>query len=114
MVGLSRATLCRHFPARDTMMLAMSEESIASAEQALARARPNEVSAEQAVKRLIEEFLPIAEFYAYVHQQMHTDEAMDARAQPLRESLLTLFQQWHGSGDQIGRAMCRERVCPYV
>src|SRR3546814_18504291 len=55
MVGLSRATLCRHFPSRDTMMLAMSEESIASAEQALARARPNEGSAEQAVKRLIEE-----------------------------------------------------------
>src|SRR3546814_4518140 len=99
MVGLSRATLCRHFPSRDTVMLAMSEESIASAEQALARARPNEGSAEQAVKRLIEEFLPIAEFYAYVHQQMHTDEAMDARAQPLRESLITLFQQWQGSGD---------------
>src|SRR3546814_3236871 len=72
MVGLSRATLCRHFPSRDTMMLAMSEESIASAEQALARARPNEGSAEQAVKRLIEEFLPIAEFYAYVQDRKST------------------------------------------
>src|SRR3546814_8019185 len=79
------------------MMLAMSEESIASAEQALERARPNEGSVEQAVQRLIEEFLPIAEFYAYVHQQMHTDAAMDARAQPLRESLITLYQQCQGS-----------------
>lgn len=98
MVGLSRATLCRHFPSRNAMMQAMSEASIASAEQALAQARPNEGPAEEAVKRLIAEFLPIAELYAYVHQQMHTNEATDARAQPLKTSLIALFQQWQGSG----------------
>ncbi len=98
MVGTSRATLCRHFPSRDAMMLAMSEAGIESAEQALARARPNQDNAQQALKRLIDELLPIAEFYAYVDHQMRADEAVDVRVQPLRTSLITLFQQWQESG----------------
>jgi AcrR family transcriptional regulator len=99
MVGLSRATLCRYFPSRDTMMLAMSEAGVTSAEQALTRARLNEGPVEQAIKRLIEELLPIAELYAYVDQQMHADETMEARMQPLKASLIALFQQWQGSGE---------------
>lgn len=99
MVGLSRATLCRYFPSRDAMMLAMFVAGIASAQQALVQARPNESPAEHAIKRLIEELLPIAELYAYVDRQMQTDESMDARVQPLRASLIALFQQWQGSGE---------------
>lgn len=99
MVGLSRATLCRYFPSRDAMMLAMSEAGITSAEQAFIRARPHEGSAEQGIKRLIEAILPIAELYAFVDQQMHTDEAKEARIQPLRASLIALFQQWQGNGE---------------
>jgi len=98
MVGLSRATLCRHFPTRDAMMQAMCEAGINSAEQAIARAQPGEGSAEQAIKRLIEELLPIAELYAYVDQEIQTNETTEARAQPLRASLIALFQQWQGSG----------------
>lgn len=99
MVGLSRATLCRHFPSRDAMMLAMSQASIDSAEQALARAHPHEGPAEQALKRLIEELLPLAELYAYINQEMYTDAAVEVRAQPLRESLTALFLQWQQSGE---------------
>ncbi len=98
MVGLSRATLCRHFPSREAMMLTMSEVGIASAEQAIARARPSQGTAEHAIKRLIEELLPIVELYAYVDEQMQINETMDARAQPLKASLIALFQQWQGSG----------------
>lgn len=98
MVGLSRATLCRHFPSRDTMVLAMSEAGITSAKLAITRARPNEGSPEQAINRLIEELLPIVELYTYVDQQGHADEELEARVQPLRASLITLFQQWQGSG----------------
>jgi AcrR family transcriptional regulator len=99
MVGLSRATLCRHFPSRDSMVLAMSEAGISSAKLAIARARPDEGSPEHAIKRLIEELLPIVELYAYVDQQGQADEEMDARVQPLRASLIALFQQWQGSGE---------------
>lgn len=99
MVGLSRATLCRYFPSREAMMLTMFEAGITSAEQALVQARPNEGAAEHAIKRLIEELLPLAELYDYVYQQMHTDESMEARVQPLRASLIALFQQWQGSGE---------------
>ncbi|MBP6019360.1 MAG: TetR family transcriptional regulator [Burkholderiaceae bacterium] len=98
-VGISRATLCRHFPSRDAMMLAMSEAGITSAEQALARARPNEGNSQHAIKRLIEELLPIAELYAYVDHQMRADEAVEARVQPLRTSLIALFQKWQESGE---------------
>lgn len=99
MIGLSRATLCRHFSSRDIMMQAMAEASVASAEQAFARARLNEGSAKEAVTRLIEEFLPIAELYTYVHQQMKNDEAAEVRAQSLRTSLISQIQQWQGSGE---------------
>lgn len=98
MIGLSRATLCRHFPSREAMMLALFETAIASAEQALARARPNEDTVEDAVKRLINELLPIAELYAFTDQQTHTDATMDAQEQSLKASLITLFQQWQGAG----------------
>lgn len=99
MVGLSRATLCRHFSSRDVMMHAMSKAGISSAEEALTRARLNEGTAEHALKRLIEELLPIAELYAYVDQQMHRDENLEAQAQPLRASLIATFQQWQESAE---------------
>lgn len=98
-VGLSRATLCRHFPSRDAMVLAMTEAGISHAEHAFARARPHEGTAEHSIKRLIEEILPIAEFYVYVGQQIHANEAKEARVQPLRTSLIALFQQWQSAGE---------------
>jgi AcrR family transcriptional regulator len=99
MVGLSRATLCRHFPSRDTMIQTISEAAVTSAELAFARARPNEGAVEPAVRRLIEELLPIAELYAFAWRHEHADEALEARAQPLRESLISLFQQWQSAGE---------------
>jgi len=98
MIGVSRATLCRYFPSRDSMMRAMSEAAISSAEQAFARARPHEGPVKDAIKRLIEEFLPIAELYAYADQRLHGDEALEARVQPLRASLIESFLQWQGAG----------------
>lgn len=99
MAGISRATLCRHFSSRDEMLLAMAEAALSSAELAFERARPSEGSAEQAIRRLIEELLPIAELYAYVGQQEHIDKGVEARAQPLRESFIALFHQWQASGE---------------
>jgi len=99
MVGLSRATLCRHFPSREAMMLALFEAGVSQAEQALARARPGEGDVEQCVRRLIEELLPIAELYAYIDQELQDDDAVASRAQPFRESLVSLFQQWQASGE---------------
>ena len=95
MVGVSRATLCRHFPSRDNMMQVVSMTCIESAELAFARARPHEGSAEQAIQRLIEELLPIAELYAFLD---HADEAMEARVRPLRASFIALFQKWQNAG----------------
>ncbi len=99
MVGLSRATLCRHFASRDAMLQAMSEEAMTSAELAFARACPNEGPVEQAVTRLIDELLPIAELYVFVWEREHGDPALEARAQPLRASFVALFHQWQACGD---------------
>lgn len=98
MIGISRATLCRYFPSRESMMRALSEAGISSAEQALARARPQEGPVEDVLLRLVEEFLPIAELYACVDPELHGDEESDARLQPLRNSLIASFLQWQSSG----------------
>lgn len=99
MVGLSRATLCRYFASREAMMLALFEAGCSQAEQALARARPQEGSVEQGIKRLIEELLPIAELYAYIDQELSGNPAMATRAEPFSQSLTSLFQQWQASGE---------------
>jgi len=99
MVGLSRATLCRHFPSRDAMMQALFDAGFASVEQAIERAQLHTGSADQAIRRMINELLPIVELYACVDQHTQNDAAMEAKVQPLRASLILLFQDWQKAGE---------------
>ena len=89
--------MTRHFSTREVMIQAISEAAIISAEQAFERARPHEGVAEQAIKRLLGELLPIAELYTYAYHD-ETDQVVQARAEPLRESMIALFQQWQNAG----------------
>ncbi|HLS43238.1 MAG TPA: hypothetical protein VK026_08160 [Paenalcaligenes sp.] len=98
LVGISRATLARHFASREGMEQAITDTAVAHASQALERAQPYTGTAYEALRRLISELLPIAELYAYVGQQQLADEKIDNQSMPLRNTLITLFQTWQSSG----------------
>ena len=98
MVGLSRATLCRYFPSRDDMMLALYDAALKHAEKAVAQARPHEGPPEAAIKRLIDELLPVAELYAYVEQQLQANQTVETPPTALRNALISLFQGWQACG----------------
>ena len=99
LVGISRATLSRHFSSRDVMVQAMSAAAISHAELAFTRANPHEGIAEEALKRLITELLPIAELYAYIGQAELNDKAIEAKVEPLRSAFTALFHQWQSTGE---------------
>ncbi|QTB99449.1 hypothetical protein JYG33_16055 [Alcaligenes sp. SORT26] len=98
LVGLSRATLCRYFPSREAMMMEIFEEGVNSAEQAIKRAHLCEGDAQEAIKRLIEELLPIVDLYMYVERQLQVEEYSTPRTEAVRQALITQFQQWQESG----------------
>jgi AcrR family transcriptional regulator len=98
MAGVSRATLCRYYSSRETLDRALFETGLSRAEQALARALPDQGSAHHAMQRLIDELLPIAELYAHVERRMQIDAGDDTRVQILNASLVALFHHWQGAG----------------
>ena len=98
LVGLSRATLCRYFPSRETMMTEIFQEGVISAEQAIERARLCEGPPQEALQRLIQELLPIVELYMYVERQLQVEEDSTARTEAVRQALIQQFQHWQEIG----------------
>jgi len=98
MAGISRATLCRCFATREAMLDALHEQAVRCAQGAFEQARVREGSAEQALRRLIDEWLPIAELYACIDKQQGCPEKQGA-AQALNAALTAQLQQWQQSGE---------------
>lgn len=67
--GISRATLHRHFAGRDALVRALEALCIAECEGALERARPDEGSASDAVRRLVREIEPAAGLLAFLYNE---------------------------------------------
>lgn len=65
--GISRATLHRHFAGRDALVRALEAHGIAECEAALERARLDEGSASDAVRRLVREIEPVAGLLAFLY-----------------------------------------------
>lgn len=106
MVGVSRATLFRYFPSRQSMIGAITQACADSTEAALGRARPREGHFEDALLRMIEEMLPVAEMCTYTSPCSHggmlanepAERAGEAHSMSLRTSLIALFRQWQHQG----------------
>jgi TetR/AcrR family transcriptional regulator, mexCD-oprJ operon repressor len=62
---VSRATVYRHFPTREALEDAIRRQALAHSERALVECRLDEGSATEALRRLVETWLEIAERYAF-------------------------------------------------
>lgn len=65
--GVSRATLHRHFPGRDVLVRALGALGIEQVEERLNAARIEEGDPVAAVRRLIDEAMPVAAFLGFLY-----------------------------------------------
>lgn len=65
--GISRATLHRHFPGRDALVRALGLLGIAQMDERLDAARIEEGDPVEAVRRLIDEAMPVSGFLAFLY-----------------------------------------------
>ena len=78
-VGVSRATLHRHFSGKPALMAALDELAIAEMATALKTARLDQDSATEALRRLVAAFEPVSCYIALLYsqsQEIDLDESM--------------------------------------
>lgn len=99
--GISRATLHRHFAGRDALVRALEQLGIAECEGALNRARPEEGSAAEAVRRLVREIQPAAGLLAFLYgeNQLWEGDRQNEGWQRLDARIGALFQRGQRDGE---------------
>lgn len=91
--GLHRATLYRHFPSRERLESALLQQALDDAEVAIARARPAEGSAREALQRVVAAMAEVGDRYRVVSHTPGTDPALRAREEEVGAPLLALLQR---------------------
>ncbi|MEA2395552.1 MAG: hypothetical protein QOJ82_3443 [Solirubrobacteraceae bacterium] len=102
--GVSRATVYRHFPAREALIAAIHQHAVEHGERALAQCRLDEGSATDALRRLAGAWLEVAERYAFPQLAAQvelniSDEAREHQRRVFREPLLALLERGQAAGE---------------
>ncbi|MFE0104232.1 TetR/AcrR family transcriptional regulator [Streptomyces sp. NPDC059009] len=99
--GISRATLHRHFAGRDALVRALEELGLQECEAALDAARLDEGSAEDALRRLVQEVEPAAGLLAFLvtENQLFEGDSMNEGWARLDERVAALFRRGQESGE---------------
>ena len=101
---VSRATVYRHFPTREALLAAIRRQALEYGEQALVECRLEDGSATEALRRLVDAWLDIAERYAFpqlVGQPglEFADEDREHRRRVFGEPLYALIERGKASGE---------------
>jgi TetR/AcrR family transcriptional regulator, mexCD-oprJ operon repressor len=101
---VSRATVYRHFPTRDALLEAIRAQALDRSETALVECRLEEGSATEALRRLVESWLEIAERYAFTQiiaqPGLGLDKAdRERRRRAFREPLFALIERGQAAGE---------------
>ena len=100
-VGVSRATLHRHFAGKPSLLAALDDLAIAEMRRALTSAQLTEGSATQALHRLVTAFEPVSPYLALLYSQSQ-DVDMDASLQgwaEIDEQIIALFERGQRTGE---------------
>lgn len=99
--GISRATLHRHFAGRDALVRALEALGIAECEAAVDRARLDEGSASEAVRRLVREIQPAAGLLAFLYgeSQLWEGDRQNDGWLSLDTRIGAVFQRGQQSGE---------------
>ncbi|MEU2184186.1 TetR/AcrR family transcriptional regulator [Streptomyces thermolilacinus] len=98
--GIGRATLHRHFAGRDALVRALEELGIQEFEAALDTARPDEGTAEEALRRLVAAAEPVAGLLSFLvsENQLFEDDVNDGWAR-LDARVSALFRRGQERGE---------------
>lgn len=98
--GISRATLHRCFPGRDALVRALGALGIRQTEECLDAARIEEGDPEEAVRRLIEQAVPIAGFLAFLYgeNQLYESDEIAEGWERIDARVGALFRRGQESG----------------
>ena len=98
--GVSRATVYRHFPTREALVAAIQDQAVEQSERALDACRLDEGSAAEALRRLCDAWLDVAERYAFAQFGAASgDEAREHRRRLLGDPLRALIERGKASGE---------------
>jgi TetR/AcrR family transcriptional regulator, mexCD-oprJ operon repressor len=100
-VGVSRATLHRHFSGKPALMTALDELAIAEMQSALDSARLGEGSATEALRRLVAACEPVSPYLSLLYSQsqdIDPDQSMQAW-EKIDAAIMELFQRGQRSGE---------------
>ncbi|MEU9481536.1 helix-turn-helix domain-containing protein [Streptomyces sp. NPDC048191] len=99
--GISRATLHRHFAGRDALVRALEALGIEECEAALDRARLDEGTASEAVRRLVREIQPAAGLLAFLYgeSQLWEGERQNGGWLHLDTRIGAVFQRGQRTGE---------------
>ncbi len=98
--GVSRATLHRHFPGRDALVRALGALGVEQLEERLDAARVEEGDPVEAVRRLIEEAMPVSGFLAFLYgeNQLYEVAEIDEGWARIDERVSALFRRGQEQG----------------
>jgi AcrR family transcriptional regulator len=98
--GVSRATVYRHFPTRETLVAAIQRQAVDQSERALVACRLEEGTATEALRRLCGAWLGVAERYAFTQLGEELDEeTRRRRSRILGEPLRALIERGKADGE---------------
>ncbi|MCS0636205.1 TetR/AcrR family transcriptional regulator [Streptomyces sp. LP05-1] len=99
--GIGRATLHRHFAGRDALVRALEQLGIAECEAAVAVARLDEGSAEDALRRLVAGFEPVAGLLSFLvtENQLFEDGELNEGWARLDARISALFRRGQERGE---------------
>lgn len=100
-VGVSRATLHRHFAGKPALMAALDELAMAEMRTAIAAARLAEDSAAEALTRLIAACRPVSPYLALLYslsQDLDEDQSVDGWTE-IDGAITALFERGQRSGE---------------
>ncbi len=108
--GLTRATLYRHFPSRQDLLVAIDELAFQETERAIVDSRPEEDGAGEALGRLVAALLEVGDRYRFLQSDEAValpEEERRAREERLAAPLRALVERGRRSGELSRRLPAR-------
>lgn len=98
--GISRATLHRIFPGRDALALALGARALEQVSAAIDAARIEEGDAVDALRRMIDELMPIAEFLGFLYGEnaLIDNPEIDAAWQRIDDRVIEVVRRGQEAG----------------
>ncbi|BBY18065.1 TetR/AcrR family transcriptional regulator [Mycolicibacterium litorale] len=100
-VGVSRATLHRHFAGKPALMAALDELAMSEMRAAVASARLPEDSASEALSRLVAACRPVSPYLALLYsqsQELDADQSIDGWTE-IDAAITALFERGQRTGE---------------